>query len=103
MHLCFFSAIRQTLTGMVMSSYSTAVRVGDAKTVETGSILTTPPNAVISAVHDRMPVILDPDSYDFWLDPGMNSVVEVSNLLTPYVARLMRCHPVSTRIKLRRQ
>ena len=34
------------------------------------SILTTTPNAVTSAVHDRMPVILDPDSYDLWLDPG---------------------------------
>jgi putative SOS response-associated peptidase YedK len=29
--------------------------------VETCSILTTTPNAVTSAVHDRMPVILDPD------------------------------------------
>jgi putative SOS response-associated peptidase YedK len=38
--------------------------------VETCSILTTTPNAVTSAVHDRMPVILDPDNYDLWLDPG---------------------------------
>src|ERR1019366_5484929 len=42
--------------------------------VETCSILTTTPNAVTSAVHDRMPVILDPDSYDLWLDPGMTNV-----------------------------
>jgi putative SOS response-associated peptidase YedK len=35
------------------------------------SILTTTPNAVTSFVHDRMPVVLDPDSYDLWLDPGM--------------------------------
>jgi putative SOS response-associated peptidase YedK len=39
--------------------------------VETCSILTTTPNAVTSVVHDRMPVILDPASYDPWLDPGM--------------------------------
>jgi len=32
--------------------------------VKTCSILTTTPNAITSAVHDRMPVILDPDSYD---------------------------------------
>jgi len=32
--------------------------------VETCSILTTTPNAVTSAVHDRMPVILGPDNYD---------------------------------------
>ena len=66
--------------------------------VKSCSILTTTPNAVTSAVHDRMPVILDPDGYDLWLDPGMNDVGAVSELLKPYDARLMRCYPVSTRI-----
>jgi putative SOS response-associated peptidase YedK len=66
--------------------------------VKTGSIVTTTPNAVTSSVHDRMPVILDPDGYDLWLDPGMNDVAAVSELLKPYDARLMRCYPVSSRI-----
>jgi putative SOS response-associated peptidase YedK len=66
--------------------------------VKTCSILTTTPNAVTSAVHDRMPVILDPDGYDLWLDPGMRDVSAVSELLKPYDARVMRCYPVSTRI-----
>jgi putative SOS response-associated peptidase YedK len=66
--------------------------------VKTCSILTTTPNAVTSAVHDRMPVILDPNSHDFWLDPGMQNVAAVAELLKPYDARLMRCYPVSTRI-----
>jgi putative SOS response-associated peptidase YedK len=66
--------------------------------VETCSILTTTPNAVTAAVHDRMPVILDPDSYDLWLDPGMSDVAAASELLKPYDARLMPCDPVSTRI-----
>ena len=66
--------------------------------IKTCSILTTTPNAVTSAVHDRMPAILDPDTYDLWLDPGMNDVQAVSDLLKPYDARLMRCYPVSTRI-----
>ena len=66
--------------------------------VETCSILTTTPNAATAAVHDRMPVILDPDSYDLWLDPGMRDVAAVSELLKPCDARLMRCYPVSTRI-----
>ena len=60
--------------------------------------LTTTPNAVSSEVHDRMPVILDPDSYDIWLDPGMRNVTTASELLKPYDARLMRCYPISTRI-----
>jgi len=66
--------------------------------VETCSILTTTPNAVTSAVHDRMPVILDPDSYDLWLDPGMTKAQFVTEMLKPYDARLMRRYPVSSRI-----
>jgi len=54
--------------------------------------------AVTSPVHDRMPVILDPDAYDLWLDPGMTNVAAASELLKPFEARLMRCFPVSTRI-----
>jgi putative SOS response-associated peptidase YedK len=53
---------------------------------------------VTAAVHDRMPVILDPDAYELWLDPGMTNVVAASDLLKPCDARLMRCYPVSTRI-----
>jgi putative SOS response-associated peptidase YedK len=45
-----------------------------------------------------MPVILDPDIYDLWLDPGMRDVRAVSDMLKPYDARLMRSYPVSTRI-----
>ena len=66
--------------------------------IKSCSILTTTPNAVTSAVHDRMPVILDPDNYDLWLDPGMTNVEAVSEMLKPFDARLMRCYPVSTRI-----
>ncbi len=66
--------------------------------IKTCSILTTTPNAVAAAVHDRMPVVLDPDSYDLWLDPGMNDAQVVSELLKPCDARQMRCYPVSTRI-----
>ncbi|HUA14762.1 MAG TPA: SOS response-associated peptidase [Verrucomicrobiae bacterium] len=66
--------------------------------LKTCSILTTTPNAVTSAVHDRMPLILDPDHYDLWLDPGMHNVEAISELLKPYDARLMRCYPVSSRV-----
>jgi putative SOS response-associated peptidase YedK len=66
--------------------------------VKSCSILTTTPNAVTSAVHDRMPVILHPDSYDIWLDPGMTKVEAVSDLLRPCDARLMRSFPVSARV-----
>jgi SOS response associated peptidase (SRAP) len=68
------------------------------KVVETCSILTTHPNAVTSPVHDRMPVILNADGYDAWLDPGLQDVNAVSEILKPHDARLMRCYPVSARV-----
>jgi len=62
--------------------------------VETCSILTTAPNAVTVAIHDRMPVVLEPDSYDLWLDPGMKHAITASEMLKPYDPQRMRCYPV---------
>jgi putative SOS response-associated peptidase YedK len=45
-----------------------------------------------------MPVILDPNNYDLWLDPGMTNVEAVSEMLKPFDARQMRSYPISTRI-----
>ena len=66
--------------------------------IKTCSILTTTPNAVAATVHDRMPVILHPHSYDLWLDPGITDVQVVSELLKPYDPHSMRLYPVSTRV-----
>jgi putative SOS response-associated peptidase YedK len=66
--------------------------------IKTCTILTTTPNAVTSAIHDRMPVILDRESYDLWLDPGITNVQVISELLKPYDAGMMRTYPVSPRI-----
>ena len=69
-----------------------------ANWLRTCTILTTTPNAVTSAVHDRMPVILDPSDYDLWLDPGMKEAAAVSDLLKPFDASAMRRFPVSSRV-----
>ena len=66
--------------------------------IKSCSILTTTQNVVASAVHDRMPVILDRTDYDLWLDPGMKNVDALSEMLRPYDARMMRCYPVSGRV-----
>ena len=42
---------------------------GPGGPVETATIITTEPNAVCAPLHNRMPVILAPDTYDAWLDP----------------------------------
>jgi putative SOS response-associated peptidase YedK len=65
--------------------------------LESCSILTTMPNAVTAPVHNRMPVILDPNDYDLWLDPGFHDLGTVSELLKRS-QQPMRLFPVSTRV-----
>jgi putative SOS response-associated peptidase YedK len=62
------------------------------------SILTTTANAVTNVAHGRLPVILDPESYDLWLDPGKDDANAVSELLKPFDAQRMSCFPVSSRV-----
>jgi putative SOS response-associated peptidase YedK len=45
-----------------------------------------------------MPVILDPDSYDLWLDPGITDAHVASELLKPFDAKSMKSYPVSVRV-----
>jgi putative SOS response-associated peptidase YedK len=48
-------------------------RAPDGNHVETCTILTTP-NHLLADIHDRMPVILAPGNYEFWLAPGFRDV-----------------------------
>lgn len=41
----------------------------DGSEIDTAAILTTSANATLAAIHDRMPVILDPRQFDAWLSP----------------------------------
>jgi len=70
----------------------------DGQPLETCTILTTAPNAVLQPIHDRMPVILPPTAYSVWLDPAMRDVESVQALLTPYSGEGMIAYPVSTRV-----
>jgi putative SOS response-associated peptidase YedK len=45
--------------------------------VETCSIITTTPNALLADIHDGMPVILPDEAYDLWLDPDFQKVDNV--------------------------
>jgi putative SOS response-associated peptidase YedK len=70
----------------------------EGKMVETCTIITTTPNALLADVHDRMPAILPGDAYELWLDPGFQKADAVCELLKPFDARLMRRYEVSTRV-----
>jgi putative SOS response-associated peptidase YedK len=52
------------------------------------------PNPLAAAVHDRMPVILEPKDYDRWLDKE-TPVDELKEMLKPYPADRMQALAVS--------
>ena len=58
------------------------------------SIITTTPNKLVASIHDRMPVILEPEDEAGWLqETPMNRVMA---MLRPYPAEMMDAYPVST-------
>jgi putative SOS response-associated peptidase YedK len=71
---------------------------GDGRTVETCAIITTGPNELVRAVHDRMPAILASNEILRWLDPGLDGAPELARLLHPHAASAMEGFPVSTRV-----
>ena len=64
--------------------------------VETFTIITGEPNSLVAQLYNRMPVILDPDDYDAWLNAADTAIPQA--LLQPFPAQLMTAHPVSKRV-----
>ena len=71
-------------------------RDGNTK-INSCAIITTDANEVLRPVHDRMPVILRPGSYEAWLNPQSNPG-ELKKLLEPYPEEEMKSHPVSSQV-----
>ena len=73
----------------------------EGSVVRSYSVLTTEPNPLVAAVHDRMPVMLTEAGEDAWLDPGAKTA-ELRTLLVPYDAAGMRAQDASTRVNAAR-
>ena len=61
----------------------------------TGLVITCPARGRLATIHDRMPVILDPDAATRWLDPELD---DASALLVPYPDEALEIYPVSSRV-----
>ncbi len=66
----------------------------DGQTIDSCTIITTEPNALMAPIHQRMPVILPSSAYEAWLDPQLNTVDSLQSLLCPYQADEMLAYPV---------
>lgn len=66
--------------------------------VETACILTTHANATMAAVHDRMPVILEPENFDLWLDNEEADVNDAAALMRPAEEDVLELFEISTAV-----
>lgn len=66
----------------------------DGGIFDTCTILTTTPNELMEPIHNRMPVILEPEDYNTWLIPG-DQPDQAMHLLRPYPAKKMTAYAVS--------
>ena len=69
---------------------------GGGEPVASCTIITTQANDLVRAFHERMPVILDQEDFDLWLDPTVTDPLRVLPLLRPYPADKMKAYPVSS-------
>ncbi len=66
--------------------------------LRTCTIITTDAGPDMVAVHNRMPVILDGDLIDGWLDPDTRGTDDLLALLRPAPGGTLLRHPVSTEV-----
>jgi len=51
--------------------------------IETCCIMITDSNAYSAKIHNRMPVIVEPQHHELWLDPDMHSRGDLEKVLNP--------------------
>jgi putative SOS response-associated peptidase YedK len=72
-------------------------KAADGGVLDSCTILTTEANEALAELHDRMPVIVDPEQYDMWMDPD-TIAWELEPILKSHPSEEMAFFPVSTRV-----
>jgi len=68
----------------------------DGSHVCSATIITTEPNELVKPIHNRMPVILEREDYQRWLERGEKDEGELMEMLRPYPSEQMELYPIST-------
>jgi putative SOS response-associated peptidase YedK len=63
--------------------------------VWTCTVITTDAPDDLGRIHDRMPMIVEPERWDAWLDPALTDPDQVRGLLVPAMSGTMSAQPVS--------
>lgn len=70
-------------------------RPGEDGFLESFTIITTTANELIAPIHDRMPVILQPDDFGLWLSHNMHDPELLRDMYRPFPAGLLEAYKVS--------
>src|SRR5258705_5938059 len=65
--------------------------------METAAIVTTAASRSIAHIHDRMPVIVPPEAFDFWLDPNVDGEMAAS-VIAPARDALIEAYELSSAV-----
>jgi putative SOS response-associated peptidase YedK len=66
--------------------------------VDTAAIVTTRSNRSLTAIHDRMPVIVPPEAFNLWLDCAAVDATTAAALFVPASDALLESYEVSTAV-----
>jgi putative SOS response-associated peptidase YedK len=67
------------------------------ETIRSFTIITTPPNALCADLHNRMPVILPPETWSAWLGEEPAEPDQLKSLLVTYAGEMV-AWPLSQRV-----
>jgi putative SOS response-associated peptidase YedK len=69
----------------------------DGEVVESCAVLTQPARPPVDTVHDRMPLVLEREAWDRWLDPALVEAEAIAHLIEPRSPAL-EAYPVSSHV-----
>jgi putative SOS response-associated peptidase YedK len=70
----------------------------EGESINSCTLLTTAANPVLIALHDRMPIIVDPEQYGRWLDPDLQDPDSILSLTRSSISERLIFHPVDFRV-----
>ncbi|MDR3578686.1 MAG: SOS response-associated peptidase [Oryzomonas sp.] len=70
-------------------------RPGEEGFLESFAIITTKANELVLPLHDRMPVILQPNDFGLWLSHNMHDPEQLREMYQPLSAKLLEAYKVS--------
>jgi len=67
----------------------------DGSAYDSCCIITTEASETVRGIHDRMPVILEPEVLETWINPEMQDTDQLEEVLKSAYVRDLKSHPVS--------